>query len=217
MLKEWINKLKNKKQKLENLSNKLNVKIQEIEKFNFKINISNENDIYKIEISDYISLQAYCDRMDLIDKDNVDNLIFMSVLYNSEKRGVNSGTYFVFRKDNKIYNILINESQINIAERTLIAEEKEEKIISFPIDGSDYHYFKCKHDKIGSSYAIRYYAKNGTFVPKLELTREEFINDINTIISRLKDINGIEKIYDVDIISKVISNNYGQNKIKKVL
>lgn len=221
MLKELINKWKNKKQKLESLSAKINVEKEEIEKTNFEINISSDNNIYKVEISDYISLQDYCDRMDLIDKDNVDKLIFMSVLYNSGTQGVKKGTYFVFRKDNKIYNILINESEINVAERTKFGEEKEceERIMSFPVDGSDYHYFRCKHDKIGSSYATRYFAKNGTLMPKLELTREEFVDDINAIVGRIKEVEGIENIYDVNIIIDVISNSYdnGQNQMKKVL
>lgn len=221
MLKELINKLKNKKQKLESLSNELDVEKEEIETPNFEINISSDNNIYKVEISDYISLQDYCDRMDLIDKDNVADLIFMSVLYNSETRGPKSGTYFVFRKDNKIYNILINESEINVAERTKIGEGKEceEKVLNFPVDGSDYHYFRCKHDKIGSSYAIKYYSKKGTLMPKLELTREEFVDDINAIVGRIKEVEGVENIYDVDTIRKVISDDYDKEAIqfKKVL
>ena len=218
MLKELINKLKNKKQKLESLSAKINVEKEEIEKTNFEINISSDNNIYKVKISDYISLQDYCDRMDLIDKDNVADLIFMSVLYNSETRGPKSGVYFIFCKDNRIYNILINESEIKVAERTLLGEEKEERIIRFPVDGSDYHYFRCKHDKIGSSYATRYFSKNGTLMPKLELTREEFVDDITAIIGRIKEIDSIENIYDVNIISDVILNSYGsgQKQIKKV-
>ena len=219
MLKELINKLKDKKQKIENLSNEFNIEKEEQEKSNFEINITNDNNIYKIEISDYISMQDYCDRMDLIDKDKIGDLIFASVFYNSETSGPKSGTYFVFCKDNRIYNILINESEIKVAERTLLGEEKEEKIISFPIDCSDYHYFRCKHDKMGSSYATRYFSKNGTLMPKLELTREEFVDDITAIIGRIKEIDGIENIYDVNIISDVISNNYdnGQNQIKKLL
>ena len=219
MLKELINKLKNKKQKLAVLSNEVNTKTEETEIANFKIQITNDNNIYKVEISDYISMQDYCDRMDLIDKDNVADLIFMSVLYNSETRGPKSGVYFIFCKDNRIYNILINESEIKVAERTLLGEEKEERIITFPVDGSDYHYFRCKHDKIGSSYATRYFSKNGTLMPKLELTREEFVDDITAIIGRIKEIDSIENIYDVNIISDVILNSYGsgQKQIKKVL
>lgn len=212
MLKELIDKLKKKKEKLETFSNVHSEKTHEIEKPNFEINILNQNNIYKLEISDYISLQDYRDRMDLIDKDNVADLIFMSVLYNSEKSSVNSGTYFVFQKENKLYNIMINERQINIAERALLGEEKEEKILQFLVDGSDYNYFRCKHDKMGSSYATKYYAKKGTSMPKLELTKEEFVDDINTIIGALNDIDYIKEIYDVNTINDVISDNYGKTK-----
>ncbi len=49
-----INKLKKKKQKLQNLNN---ISIEE--KTNFDITIAKENNIYKMEISDYISIVDY--------------------------------------------------------------------------------------------------------------------------------------------------------------
>ena len=212
MLRNIINKLKNKKQKLESFSNENSFYNDVVEKTDFEITISKSNNIYKVEISDYIKLSDYCERMDLIDKDNIADSIFISVLFNSGTQGVNSGIYYVFNNDNRIYNILVNEKEISIAERTIIGEEKEERVLSFPVDGSDYHYFKCKHNKFGSSYDTRYFAKNGTSIPNLELTKEDFAEDINNLVCRLKNNNGIENIYDIDIIYDVISADYNSRK-----
>lgn len=212
MIKELIKKLKFRKQKLESLSNIVIDKFEESGKNNYEIKISKENNIYKVEMNDYIPLSDYCEIMDEIDKDNISASIFASVLFNSDRQSTNSGTYYIIYKDNKIYNILINESEIHVAERTIIGEEKEEKIIYYSVDGNDYHYFRCKHDKIGSSYDTKYYSKNGTCIPALELSREEFIDDINNLICNLKSIEGIENIYDIDSINEVISNNYTRNR-----
>lgn len=211
MLKDLINKLKNKKQKLESFSNDISINNDAVSKTDFEITISNLNGFYKVEISDYIKLSDFCERIKLIDIDNIADSIFLSVLFNSGRQSVNSGVYFIFNSDNKTYNFLINEEKIIVAERTFIGEEKEDRVLSFPVDGSDFHYFRCRHDKIGSTYATRYYSKNGTCLPNLELSKEEFVNDSEGLVNRLKNIDGIDSIYDIDIISDII---FGNNRKK---
>ncbi len=150
-----------------------------------------------MEISDYIKASAYVDRMREIDKENIFNMLNNNILWDSHKQRISKGTYFVFTHNLRLYNILINEDNIKIDERTNIEEETLDRIFSFNTSSQDYHFFRCKHDKNGSSYLCRYYSKNGTQLPNLELKKEEFENDFNSIISNLESFDSMKQVYDI--------------------
>lgn len=106
MFKELINKLKGRKQKLENYTTYV-----EQEENNEKDNIivSEENGICKIDILDYISIGEYVKVTDLGGIYSILSSISNSVLWNSDKQKVNKGIFYVINVDNRLYNILIND------------------------------------------------------------------------------------------------------------
>lgn len=125
-LKELRNKLTSSKTQ-DNVSQTLNHNNEE--KQSFDIIISENNGIFKVEISDYITVTDYLEKMKQIDTFGVDSKLTNGVLWNSSKQCINKGVYFVFSHNGKLYNILNNEEFIKIEERTKIEDETEEKII----------------------------------------------------------------------------------------
>ena len=213
----------NLKEKLKELRNKLtsykpqnkSLQITDNEKKQiFDIKISENNGIFKVEISDYINIVDYLERMKKIDTFDIDSKLTNSVLWNNRKQRVNKGVYFVFHHNNKLYNILINENIIKIDERTKIGEETEEKIIEFNINYLDYNYFRCMHDKNFSSYLTRYYSKNNPVLINLELPQEEFYEDLSSILSNLETLENIRCIINIDIIKQQILENLNKKRIQ---
>ena len=126
-----------------------------------EMSISKEEDYLKLVIEDYCTLNDYADKIEEIDKNGIDKLLNNSVLWNNGKQRVNKGIYFVFKHNGNLYNILINDDMIKIDERTRIGEEIADKVISFYKNDKYYRYFRCMHDKNGSSYDTMYYNSNG--------------------------------------------------------
>lgn len=127
MFENLINKLKAKKQQLQNpvfykghIDNHNPV---------FEILLSQENKFFKMEISDYISIVDYEERMKKIDNFGLESMISASVLWNSKRQKVNKGTYFAIKINNRLYNILISDGNLIIDERTNIEQIIEERII----------------------------------------------------------------------------------------
>lgn len=150
MVKELINKLKGRKQKLENYTTYVE---QEENKEKDNIIVSEENGICKIDILDYISIGEYVKVTDLGGIYSILSSISNSVLWNSDKQKVNKGIFYVINVDNRLYNILINGEIIKIDER--IQKEfdnernkdniTEERIITFSINSKEYWYTSFRH------------------------------------------------------------------------
>lgn len=141
------------------------------EESNFNINITKVNNIIKIEISDYISMIEFDDKIKSGDEYRVLDLLCTSVLWNNSRQKVNKGTYYIIIIDNRIYNTLINEGKIKIDERTQKALGKQaqkeniidERLITFNINEEKYRYYTAKHEQNRNTYYTKYYDKNRAY------------------------------------------------------
>lgn len=173
----------------------------EIKQKSIEIEIAHSDSFTKVSVGDYYTIQDYVEKMRKIDTFGIENLLNNSVVWNSGRQKVNKGTYYVFRCNGALYNILVNEEQVRIDERTPIGEEIANKVLTFK--NSKYQYFRCIHDKNGSSRACRYYdLKDNDLLP---LTRDEFLTDFNAIIHNLSDFNGIENMIDLHKLENIVS------------
>lgn len=194
MFEKIINKLKNKKNELQ--SSTSHTPLEHTEPF--EILLSKDNNFYKMEINDYISIIDYTERMRIIDNYGIDDLISSSVSWNNSKQKINKGTYFIIPIDNRLYNILINENFLIIDERTRKNDITEERIIR--LENNDYWCTIFHHDITGSTFYVRYYNTCGFSVGKLDLTKEEVIEEFSSVIENLKNIIGIEQIIDLNTL-----------------
>ncbi len=159
------------------------------------ISISQEDGYLKSVVADYYTINEYVEKMREIDNLGIEKLLNNSVVWNSWKQRVNKGTYFAFRHNGNLYNILINDAEIRIDERIPVGEETVNKFIAFR--DCSYRYFRCVHDKNGSSYDTMYYNSNGFEIKALEMTREEFLQDFNATMNSLKTFKAIDDILDL--------------------
>lgn len=226
MFKELINKLKLRKLWLENYKhNKTVIQSDEInENKNIVINVTNENDFYKIEIPYYISLEDYVNKMESSDEYNILDSLCNCVIYNSEKKKVNKGIYYVITNGNSLYNILLNDEKIKISERIKLAIDEEtrkenitqERVITFYINNNEYNYFSAKHDSSRDTYYTKYYNKNrGYSLGELDLTEKETYEEILSVISNLEDIDKIDDILDINILKLYILDDLKNECIQK--
>lgn len=211
MLKELIKVLKIKKKQLEN--SLINDDIKEEPTFN--INISKDNNIYKIEINDYISIIDYLERMKSIDNYNLVNLISNNVLWNANKQKVNKGIFYIILDNNKLYNILIQNEILIINERVKKEDITEEKIISFNKINNNYDYCKFKHDKTGNTFYTRYYIKDDFSLEKIAISKEEAFEDINSITYNLENIEEINNIINTKILKQHILEDLTIKKLER--
>ena len=209
MFKELINKLKKKKQRLQDLTD------TQSEKASFNISISKEYGIYKIEVSDYVSIIDYADYVKLIDKYGITEKISNGVLWNSRKQKVNKGTYYVLIVENRLYNILVNDNDFILDERTQIENITEERILEFNTNSGDYHYFSAKHDKTGNTFYTRYYSKKRLDLGKLNFSKEEAYEEVNNVISNLSNIGEITEIIDTNLLEINILNDIDTEYFQK--
>lgn len=182
------------------------------EKQFLNIKISENEGVFKVEISDYITIGEYLEGIKQFD---IENKLSNSVLWNSSRQCINKGKYFVFLHNGKLYNILINEELVIIEERSKKEEDVLERIIKFKTKDADYRYFSCMHDKNGSSYLTRYYSKNGTNLINLELSSEEFSDDVTAMFANLEGSKDIEDIMDIDMVRRQIFEDLNKKQIKK--
>ena len=209
-----IDKLKAKKQQLYNL--KKYGESSQKEETPFGITLSKTDDIFKLEISDYISMKNYIERIKLIDTYNINSLLSICILWNSEKQKVNKGTYYIIEYDDIIYNILINDFRIHVDQKEKINGITEEKIIYFNNEDNSFSYSSLKHRENGSTFFTKFYNCSWvSLIPELMLSSEEMLGDISSILSNLERINGIEKIFDTSLFEKYILNKLGINIYKK--
>lgn len=203
MFSEMIDRLKAIKENLFNF--KKNDESLQKKETTFDIKLTKNDGIFKLEISDYISVINYIERMELIDNYNVTPLLSTMVFWNSKKQKVNKGTYYIIEYDNIIYNILINDFNIYVDQKEKINGITEEKVIYYNSEDNTYYYSSLKHRENGSTFFTKFYNSSGvSLVPESMLSREEVFEDISLILCNLKKINGIEKIFDTSLFEKYI-------------
>lgn len=213
MLKELIDKYFRKKKKLEDKG------VQVIDdKQKFDISISRSKNIFTIEVSDYISIIDYVDRMKEIDQFNLLDLLGNALLWNGSKQKVNKGCYYVIMHDGYLYNLFIGEDSMGIDERVKVGENTHERIVSLKDEG-DYNFTSFKHDKVGSTFYTMYYSKKGFPIPALELSRDAAYQEISEVLSNVELVPGIEDILDIskfrtDILDDLVPNG-GVVSLKK--
>lgn len=230
MFRELIYKLKTKKKKLQDYAtNSETIENKPIEEQNdFEITISSESNIFKIVISDYISIGDYVKKMESSVEFHILDLLCNCVLWNSGKQKVNKGTYYVISNGNRLYNILFTDEKLMIDERTKIEFDEqaqkenitEERVITFDINTNEYHYFGAKHDKTGDTFYTRYYNKNRLFsMGTLDLSAKETYDEISSVIYNLEGINGIENIINIKLLKKQVLEDLDKNlpQRKKIL
>ena len=196
MLRELIEKYLKKKKRVQEVSTQPVEEKQE-----FDINISRCNNIYMVDVSDYITIGDYVERMHEMDKYNLLELLGNAVLWNGRRQKVNKGSYFVIMHDGYLYNILIGDEETLIDERVKVDDHTVEKHITLHNDG-DYNYTHFKHDKVGSTYYTMYYSKDGFPIKNFELTKEAAHDGISGLLSRFELIPGSNDILDIDMFRK---------------
>jgi len=217
MFEKLINKLIKIQLQSCTINNNFDTKLKE--ENNFEIIVLKENNIYKIEISDYVHISEYIKKIESSYEYDILNLICNSVLWNNEKQKINKGIYYVINIANRLYNILFNDEIIIINERIKIELDEQtqkenitqERVITFYINKNDYQYYIAKHELNENTYYTRYYNKNRTYnLGVLELTKEETYDEINSVIYNLENIEEINNIIDIEILKNNILENLRQ-------
>ncbi len=129
-----------------------------------------------------------------------------AVIWNSSKQCVHKGIYYAFVHNDRIYNIRNSPDSLEIDERVKVGEENEERCIFYDVDKDTYSYSFMKHDKNRSTYGTMYYAKEGFPIKSMELSREEFLEEFNGLMSRLENFTNIEDIIDLEVLKNVIGD-----------
>lgn len=192
MFKELIDKYLRRKKVVEE-------KIQPIEeKQVFDVSISRCNNVFIVDVSDYVTIGDYVERMREIDNYNLLDLIGNAVLWNSKRQRVNKGTYYVIMHDGYLYNILLGEEETIIDERIKVDDHTVEKHIDLHKNG-DYNFTHFKHDKVGSTYYTMYYSKKGFPIKNFELSKEDAYELISDLLSRFELVPSSDNILDVNM------------------
>lgn len=215
MLRELIDKLKLKRQQLrkyntnnDTVATKSTEKEKEID-----IKVSKQGNIYKIEISDYISIVDFINKKNSSDEYGILDLLCNGVLWNGKKQKVNKGIYYVINTFNCLYNILFTDETIDIEERIKLeldvqTQKKniiQDRIITFEVNKDEYNYFSAKHESNGNTYYTKYYSKDKrNSFKNLELTEEEVYEEIASVISNLEATNGITDILNIELLKEHI-------------
>ena len=192
MFKELIDKYLRRKKVVEE-------KIQPVEeKQVFDISISRCNNVFIVDVSDYVTIGDYVERMHEIDNCNLLDLIGNAVLWNSKRQRVNKGTYYVIMHDGYLYNILLGKEETIIDERIKVDDHTVEKHIDLHKNG-DYNFTHFKHDKVGSTYYTMYYSKKGFPIKNFELSKEDAYKLISDLLSRFELVPSSDNILDVNM------------------
>lgn len=213
MLKELLDKFRRQKSTTLDTFNADEPIIEEPE---FEISLSSlENNIFKMEISDYVSMTNFFERMELIDYLGINPLVSNSVLWNSGKQKVNKGIYYIIERGNYLYNISINENVLRIDERIKFDDITEERVIWYDTDSDDYGFTMFKHDKTGSTFYIMYYNKTGPSFENLTFTKEQAFQEIISLISNLENVEGAESLIDLNLFKKQILDSLNMTRQRK--
>ena len=221
MLRELIDKLKSKKQQLQKYDTSVDIIETKDEEKEIDIKISKQDNVFLIEISDYISIIDFVNKKNSSDEYSILDMLYNCVLWNSDKQKVNKGIYYVTIVDNRIYNILFTDDKIKIDERNKkeIDEQTkkeniiQERVITYNINENKYHYYSAKHESDGNTYYTKYYNKNRKYsLGTLDLTEQEAYEEIKSVIYNLENIKGIETILNMELLKEHVLNNLTSTK-----
>jgi len=227
MFKELIDKLKQRRNKIQNYrtnNDEIKTGIKVHEEKEVEIIISNQNNITKIEITDYICIGDFVDKKNYGEEYKILDLLCNCVLWNSDKQKVNKGIYYVIIIDNRIYNILFTDDKIQIDERIKpifdeITNKKnitQERVITYLSNQNKYCYYSAKHESDGNTYYTKYYNKNREYsLETLDLTEEETFNEVASVISNLEKIPSIETLLDIEFLKENILKDLDENLIQR--
>jgi hypothetical protein len=199
-----LNKIRNRKNN-EIIADTKKEDFSEIKKENFNINIDKIDDVLKMEISDYITITDYVEKMKEIDEYNLLDLVCNSVLWNSKKQLVNKGTYYILSYDGRLYNIILNEEGLKLDERIKVDGITEEKVIRIN-SNNDYSFSSLKHDKTGSTFYTKFYDTNPIKMGCLELSESEAYLQIETLIKNLKLDERISYILNIEQLENILKD-----------
>ena len=227
MLKELIEKLKRKRHQIQSYksdNDDINTGIKVHEEKEVEIIVSSQNNITKIEISDYVCIGDFVDKKNHGEEYRKLDLLCNCVLWNSDKQKVNKGIYYVIIIENRIYNILFTDDKIQIDERIKpIFDEvtnkeniTQERVITYLPNQNKYRYYSAKHESDGNTYYTKYYNKNREYsLGILDLTEEETFNEVASVISNLETISSIETILDIELLKEQILNDLSKNSLQR--
>lgn len=179
------------------------------------ITISKNNDIIKLEISDYMAPFAFLERLKAKDNYNLYNMLGNEVIWNSKYQCINKGNIYAFNHNGIIYNILIDKENVVIDERYRRYGVKEERILRFNEKNGSYSFFNCKFDDIGSSYELKNYSSDDNNLSFFEISKDDFTTEFNLIMTNLETVPEIRNIINVDLIKQSISNHLDTNPSAK--
>ena len=206
MLKELINKLKYKKKQLKDYLPENKTEDNKNLEEDVDIIVSKENNFYKVEIADYVTIGYYVKKMRSSDEYKILDSICNCVLWCSGKQKVYKGIYYVIKNDNYIYNILFTDEKIEIDERINLKLDEDslkenitrERVITYYPNKEEYHYYTAKHESNGNTYYTKYYNKDRKWsLGSLDLTEEETFDEVSSVINNLENIDGINTILDI--------------------
>jgi len=224
MIREFIDKLMLKKQELKKYKTNNNVVDTKISDDEIDIRISKQGNVFKIEISNYISIADYIKKVECSDEYKILDLISNSVLWNNKKQCVNKGVYYIINTSNCLYNILFTDEMIKIDERNKIELDEQtqkkniiqERVVTININKEEYHYFTAKHEENGNTYYTKYYNKNIVYgFEVLELSKQKTYEEVEAMFYNLEAINGIENILDIEILKEYILKDLSESLIQR--
>lgn len=200
--------------KLKNRYNELKLRVKSLRDGNngkreSKIEISVQDDLVKVEIKDYISLVQYEEEVkNVIDTDSLNKISF-NIMWNSLQQKINKGIYYVLGNENYLYNVLITETTIEIDERIKSDGGTEERIIRFNTEDKSYRYSSLKHDKIGSTYYLKFYNKDGCKMKDFALDKEVAFHELETLLGNIEKFDSIWGIINIESLREYILGDFG--------
>lgn len=215
MFKELIDNLKNKRQKLVATSNTFLDTTENDD--NVEIIIDEFKNFFRMQISDYVTIQTYCNKTDEEDIYDMCKKISMSILWNSGQQRVNKGVFYVLSMGNVVYNFWTDGKEIMVDERVKQEDETWEKILRFNLMTNDYAFTFFKHDRLGSTFYNMYYYTEGMDMGLLAFTKDEAYEEIKPFFDRILSIENVLDIIDVDKINKIVLSDLRPEGVKKEL
>lgn len=212
MIRKWIDKLKNKKEELVEVSSR--VESEEKKEKKVDIVIDTYKNFSRVYISDYVSILEYDERVKEMDPSGTYKNISMNILWNSGRQEVNKGTFFILLGDNFKYNFLIDGEKIRIDERIKLEDESHERIFRFDFDSSKYKLTFFKHNSFGSTFYNMYYPPE-KHMEKFGLTREEAYREVKELLERVEQVENVIDLMDVNLIKDVVLSDLRPDGVKK--
>lgn len=154
--------------------------------------------------------------MQEIDRFGMTNLIGNAVLWNDREQKINKGTFYVTNSENRLYNILLDENIVKVDERTKKDDITEERIIRLDLDNNDYIFTLHNHEGTATVYT-RFFSKKEANFGKLELSKEEFFEEIGFVIDNLENIEGLNDVFDIKLLKEYILDDLDINPNYKKL